>query len=497
MILDRPDTPRPSLLARGDVLPMMDQYLIQIMKRNYAPIPVIVGPRGSGRTAVLKEVSERQGVVGRSVGYGSVKTGLGQALVDAVASLAASLANRRPGCTSLGRLIAAGDEFAKKSPDEGTVAIFGQACDYLLYALSNEVTEIPGGFVIFLDDLHRANESRLRVFVEGVVALGQTGDPLPFVFARMLDHPTKRPEEGLQEVSLRPLGTSDIADLAERVGLSLDSAAIKVLSDYTQGLPGPIHDLLGRCSGTHQLTADSVTEAIAAYETDQAEEVEINEPHEFSHKPVPVEPVSVLPPPSAGTLLRPKTPKGADLAETLAADQARSAAANAAAAFAGTPQAPEVAPPVPAAATGPDTDSSLTSQKLSAFNKRLPVPTPAPAPAPAAPAAVVAPVAVVAPPVAAAPAPAVVPEVAEAAPIVLTPTQKRVVESIVEMGADGTPVTLALLRRKLGDVSRFGGGATPVVAAVKELGAYGAVTHSADDVVTFTPLGVSLAAASV
>jgi hypothetical protein len=502
MILDRTDTHRASLLARSEVLPSADQYLIQVMKQNYAPIPVITGPRGSGRTAVLHEIGERQGVIGRSVGYGAVKTGLGQALVDCVVSLTGSIASRRPESKALGRLIKAGEEFMRKSPDEGTVAMFGQAVDFLLYSLSNETTEIQGGFVLLLDDLQRANESRLQVLIEGVVALGQTGAPVPFVFAHMRSQPSK-PVEGLEDVLLRPLGTGDLADLAERVGLSIDGGGMKVLADFTQGLPGPAVELLASCSGTHRLTADAVREAIAAYEL-----VRKARPPEYGDEFIPPSPSSsgpatevdsmpVLPPHTVGSRLpAAKAPAPVVSAPVQAAAAPVAAPARVVAPSSVAPAAVAPAPIAPAPVVAPvpvEAPQPMKSVAEHVVRPRLPakpglpvdpnvLPTRTPRVA-STPAPEVAPVAP--------PEPVPAPLVA----ISLTPTQKRCVESMLELSQAGNTVTLALLRRRLGDVSRFGGAATPVASAVKELVALGALIHADDDGLSMTPLGeVSLAA---
>ncbi len=518
MILDRTDIPRASLLARGEVLPLIDQYLTQVMKQTYSPIPVVTSLRGGGKTAVLNEVRERQSVIGRSVGYGSVKSGLGQALTDAMVSLAEALAARRPGCDALPRIIAAGEEFMRKGPDEGTVAIFGQATDVLLYQLSNEISEVPGGFVVLLDDLDRANESRFRVFVEGLVALGETGAPLPFVFARMQE-PGQRLGSGMDEIVLRPLGNGDLADLADRLGLSVETAAVRVLADYGAGLPAPSIEVLSRCSGEHRLTAANIHDAILAYEATRITKVESFDepfipPKSSINSTSMVAPDNYVPPTIDGPPVHlpvasaaPAPAAAASAAPTGVPATTSRLKASSTAAAAPAPSAP-VAPAKPVPATKvPAAVNSIAPRLPSPKSTRTEGTTAAPAPAAAAPAASgpVTPTASVMGPDGlprrtprAAEVAEVAEPVADVAPIVpditLSPTQKRCVESMIELAQSGQPVTLKLLRRKLGDVSRFSGAATPVVAATKELVDHGVLAHGADDVLSFTPAGDALLA---
>jgi hypothetical protein len=449
MILDRTDTPRATLLARGEVLPVVDQYLTQVMKQEYASIPVITGLPGSGRSAVLLEIGQRQSVIGRSVGYGSVKTGLGQALIDATASLSDAIAIRRPGSRSLSRVIKAGEEFMAKAPDEGTVAVFSQAVDFLLYALSNEVTEIQGGFLILLDDLDRANESRLQVLIEGLVALAQTGAPIPVVFARMQDRPGKRLGPGMEEIALRRLANADFADLAERTGLSADGEGIKVLAEYSQGLPGPAIEILAHCAGNPRLTASVVTQAISRYEAAQA-----------AMAPIPEPVASQASAESAGHVrgdVGSERRVGSASGEEISAVDIERPRVGGMKQPVSTASLPTNAP----ASDGLPRRSPRLSEPVAPPQARTVLTPPVVAPAP----------------------------IVALRPVELTPTQKRCVETIVEMSVNGDPVTLAYLRRRLGDVSRFGGGATPVVNAVKELVGLDQVVHSTDDIITLTPGG--------
>ncbi len=474
MILDRTDTPRATLLARGEILPVIDQYLVQVASQAYAPIPVIVGPRGSGRTALLQEIGSRQGVIGRSVGFGAVKTGLGQALIDAVAGLADSVARRRPGSASLDRLIAAGEEFMEKAPDECTVAVFSQAVDFLLYALSNELLEIQGGFLILIDDIDRSNDSRLRVLIEGLVALAETGAPLPIVFARMQERSGGRVATGLEEIPLRRLTNADLADLTERAGMAADSEGIKVMAEFTQGLPGQVIAVLEACEGNHRLSAAVVTSAITKIEMTRAAlratESAKHTQDEESFRKAPSGPTGVA-------TIAPALSQAELHAQTVAAQpQARLAPT---ASTAPNPRLAAMAPATPrlAETNALPTRSPRPNEPERGLTRTL-LPTGPKAAQSVVPEPVI-------------PEPVVPEPIVEVVlfPISLNPTQKRCLESMVELSADNDSVTLALLRRRLGDVSRFGGAATPVVVAVKELVAAGALLHSADDVLAFTPLG--------
>jgi hypothetical protein len=449
---------RVSLLGRADLFPNLDGYVDKALKQMDVLMPVLTGRAGIGRTAMLHELGERQSVIGRNVGFGAVQTGLGQAVADIVTSLAESIAERRPGAPSVGRLQAAVESFVAKSPDEGTEQTFSQAMDYLLYVLSNEVNTVPGGFVLLLDDLHLANEKRVEVMLEGLVALSNTGAPIPVVLsAKSIGRRTL----GVEEVALRPLTNADLADLAQRSGLTLSPEIIRAIGGFADGRPGRAVAVLQRAIAAQRTDLASIQALIDRALEEEQERVELEE-LERRRRSAPVAEVPPSPPvavaapaPVAQPVDAVAQPVDAVAPTVVEAIEppipARKPSTN-------LKQPPVITPRLPT--HKPESDSPGLSRSADRTDSDQPGSWPTRADLQ--------------------PRDQQVPD--------LNAQQWRVLERSAELIRDGHSLTLKLLQRVLGEVSRFGGAASPVADAVNDLTRYGILVDFAGEL-SLSPLG--------
>ncbi len=263
MLLDLRAEKRPGLLGRSDTLAMLEIYVEKAVKQLHIAVPIVTGPEGMGRSAVLHELLERSRNTGRTGGYGCVRSGLGQALIDATSSLAVSIKSLYPDSTCTGDLIAAAEAFRGRSPDEATEEGFVSAIDHLLYALCTALAEVPRGYVLCIDDLQLANDGRVRALLEGLIALSSTGAPIPVVLTSSIGLGVRIIPQGLDQLQLRPLTNADLADIAQRQGVIATPEVIRQIGDFVEGRPGRAIEIIERASAKGLVDAHTVRAVIA------------------------------------------------------------------------------------------------------------------------------------------------------------------------------------------------------------------------------------------
>lgn len=263
MLLDLRAEKRPGLLGRSDTLAMLEIYVEKAVKQLHIAVPIVTGPEGMGRSAVLHELLERSRNTGRTGGYGCVRSGLGQALIDATSSLAVSIKSLYPDNPCTSDLIAAAEAFRGRSPDEATEEGFVSAIDHLLYALCTALPEVPRGYVLCIDDLQLANDGRVRVFLEGLIALSSTGAPIPVVLTSSIGLGVRIIPQGLDQLQLRPLTNADLADIAQRQGVIATPEVIRQIGEYVEGRPGRAIEIIERVSAKGLVDAHTVRAVIA------------------------------------------------------------------------------------------------------------------------------------------------------------------------------------------------------------------------------------------
>jgi hypothetical protein len=467
---------RVNLLARNDLFPPLDQYIDSALQQADVRMPVLTGRPGIGRTAMLQELGERQSVVGRSVGFGAVRTGLGQALQDVMTSLCESVGTRRPGAPSLGRLMAAADAFRGRFPDEANESDYSLALDHLLYSLSEEVGNIPGGYVVLLDDLHLANERRSEILLEGLHALATTGAPIPTVLS---SKSVGRRPLGLDEVPLRPINNADVADLAQRFGLTVKPEVIRMVGEFADGRPGRAVAIMRQASeqsrsdeGSIRLLIDAVLEderaramqeerAANPYATQVAPVAEIASPAADRTLSRPIAPT----PPTSNRPVAPNPDTGSDrvvnggigvepegerpIRPGLPTREARATVVTAAppVAVRRLPDAVKAVEP-----SDPTVEGWPSTRDLQPREAQRPVALPT-----------------------------------------LNPQQWRVLDRAQTLLDEGHLLTLKLLQRVLGEVARFGGAASPVADAVNDLTRFGVFTTAGPNL-EISPTGSRLLA---
>jgi AAA ATPase domain len=495
MQLDLRADRRAGLLGRSDTLALLEIHVEKVTKQAHVPIPVVTGRRGMGRTAVLREMNERSKNSQRPSGFGCVRSGLGQALIDAVTSLAESIQSLQPDSPVANSLFAEADGFQRRSPDEATEEEFVVAIDHLLYALSNAVTELSRGYVLCVDDLHAANDARVEALLEGLEALSSTGAPIPMIFSRAVGFGIRPLPKGLDELQLRALTNADLADLAQRKGIVATPEVIRLIGDFVEGRPGQALEIVNRAAAKGLVDAHTVRAVIseaqsaetvrtAQVEAERRAAMDRTSPTAPTHQPL----VTQEAPPA--------TPAGAPAYLTPPAQLPDATVMTAVAA----------APVVVAAAPvnlGPAMGLGPMNARVAAVSTPTGSPTPAvlavpvapqvaaPAPAPASlPVQAVAPAA---PVLAKAPAPAPAPaQVTRISPVTrpapaptptatLSATQRRVLERAANLVDTEGSLRVEHLKRVLGEVNRFGGGASPVSEAVLALVGDGMLTLAGPD----------------
>ena len=263
MMLDLRAEKRPGLLGRSDTLAMLEIYVEKAVKQLHIAVPIVTGPEGMGRSAVLHELLERSRNTGRTGGYGCVRSGLGQALIDATTSLAVSIKSLYPDSHCTTDLILAAEDFRRRSPDEATEEGFVSAIDHLLYALSTALSEVARGYLLCIDDLQFANDGRVRVFLEGLIALSSTGAPIPVVLTSSVGLGVRVIPQGLDQLQLRPLTNADLADIAQRQGVIATPEVIRQIGEYVEGRPGRALEIIERASAKGLVDAHTVRAVIA------------------------------------------------------------------------------------------------------------------------------------------------------------------------------------------------------------------------------------------
>jgi hypothetical protein len=516
MQLDLRADRRAGLLGRSDTLALLEIHVEKVTKQAHVPIPVVTGRRGMGRTAVLREMIERSKNGQRPSGFGCVRSGLGQALIDGVTSLAESIQAIHPELPVGNALMAEADGFQRRSPDEATEEDFVVAIDHLLYSLSNAVIELPRGYVLCIDDLHAANDARVEALLEGLEALSSTGAPIPMIFSRAVGFGIRPLPKGLDELQLRALTNADLADLAQRKGIVATPEVIRLIGDFVEGRPGQALEIVNRAAAKGLVDAHTVRAVIneaqsaesvrtAQVEAERRAAMDRTSPTAPIHQPVIIPPAQL---PESQVTAAPAsvvaaTPANVGPAMGLGPMNARRIAI---APVLQPMPAPVVAVPSPAApvlaAVAPSSvvtapvvppalapveqlaPVELTPVELAPVEQPIPqaqapeqvqaVPSPA-VPAPAVPAQV--------------PAPAQVTRIAPVTRPAPTPTptatlsasQRRVLERAASLVDTEGSLRVDHLKRVLGEVNRFGGGASPVSEAVLALVGVGMLTLAGPD----------------
>jgi hypothetical protein len=488
MQLDLRAERRAGLLGRSDTLALLEIHLEKVTKQAHVPIPVVTGRRGMGRTAVLKEIVERSKNGNRPSGFGCVRSGLGQALIDATASLADSIHLLIPGSTVAQSLMDEADGFQRRSPDEATEENFVVAIDHLLYALSNAVTELPRGYVICIDDLHAANEARVEALLEGLEALSSTGAPIPVILSRAVGFGIRPLPKGLDELQLRALTNADLADLAQRKGVVATPEVIRLIGDYVEGRPGQALEIIDRAAAKGLVDAHTVRAVLAevqSVETARTAQVEAERMAAMARtsptapaqvalpvaaQPVPVQPVAVQP-----VAVRPEPMPIVDVPKSLTVNRAQAPTITPAPHLYAAPPVVPVAPSVqvaPVAAEPAPPQPGAPQNRLGAMRPAAPVGAAA-ATTPNVQTAPVMQAPVMQAPVMQAPVmqtPAVAPVAkAPAKAVLLPPAHRRVLERAASLFDTEGSVRVDHLKRALGEVSRFAGAASPVSEAVLAL----------------------------
>jgi hypothetical protein len=412
-------------------------------------------------------------------------------MIDATTSLAETIDSLYPGLPAAHRLVAAAEAFQRRSPDESTEEDFMTALDHLLYALSNEVNEVPHGMFVGIDDLHLANEGRVSALLEGLLALSSTGAPIPMVLTSATGPQTRPLPSGLDEIELRPLTNADLADIAQRRGVIASPEIIRMIGDYVDGRPGYAIQVVELAAAKGIVDAHTVRAVIAEAQRDDAERAARLEADRMAalvrtaplagtsahlSEVKPVQPVQLV-----QTVVQPVNPLLADLLEDTPPLMSYSPAP--------VVQAPVVHTPAPAPVQAPVVQPPVVHTPAPAPVHAPVVHTPTPEPT------VVFPV-VEAPPAAAqqkvgqlkfqpvaampqrvpsAPAkPAVAPQKALAA------NERRVLQTIATMHDMEGTATATRLKRALGETSRFAGAASPVSDALAALARYGLIEQTND-----------------
>jgi hypothetical protein len=457
MPIDLRQERRTGLLGRSDTLALLEIFAEKARKQVHTAVPVVIGKRGMGRTAVLIELADRFRLAGRASGYGCVRSGLGQAVIDATTSLAESVDSLDPGSLAAHRLVAAADAFQKRSPDESTEEDFMGALDHLLYALSNEVSEIPNGMFVAIDDLHLANEGRVASLLEGLVALSSTGAPIPMVLTSASGPQIRPVPIGLDEIELRALTNADLADIAQRRGVIASPEIIRMIGDYVAGRPGYAIQVVEQAAAKGIVDAHTVRAVIAEAQAADAARADQQEAERMaalvrtaptagssahlSEVTQPVLEVAVVVPVEVAEVedefdevepvaeIEPELDEIEPELDEVLLDEA-----------------PKVQPTQPMVAPAPVNKlGAMRFQPQAAMPQRIPTP----------------------------PQP-----IAVLVPLELGPTERRVLQRAANIEDTDGSVSVPLLKRALGEVSRFAGADSPVADALTLLIQHGLLTQN-------------------
>ena len=220
---------------------------------------VITGPRGSGRSAILRDAAGRASRQGWRVGIadiaaqGTLAAALDLALEDALIECPKGAFHER--VSSARRRFV---QEAAASPFD-----LSEAFNHLLPVLAAE--RGSSRIAIFVDDLHHVTPSASRALLDGLVTMANTGAPVALIPSYLTAATTGSLEvdpELINEQHLRPFTSDDIIELGFRHGLRLDADALDSLLRMSRGNPGLVVAALDRVNlALRPRVVEVVTEA--------------------------------------------------------------------------------------------------------------------------------------------------------------------------------------------------------------------------------------------
>ena len=232
---------------------------VDLVGRRVATQPVVVvGPAGVGRSAFLLEATRRvvpDGWVANMGRHGRWQS-LGASLAEAFLGAVERMLVRRPGSEPIRRL---GDTVAAfgSAVHETGAGPLDAALSKLLRIAAAETLELPGSFIVMLDDVQDAPLDEQAVLWENLEYASKTGSPF-LVFSSYRGTLTSHGREQLNLVQIPALDEGEAAALARSHGYSLKLSGLSRLMELSAGLPSNIVRYLERCTNNR----DSVTSAV-------------------------------------------------------------------------------------------------------------------------------------------------------------------------------------------------------------------------------------------
>jgi AAA ATPase domain len=217
-----------------DTMHIVELEIIKRLKGMGGPVPFIVGAKGSGKTTLLHSIHAHQQSIGRVVGVGSLRDGFDDAVTAAIHEIVQTLAVSLRQEDLAAQVSTAHDRLRYEAISGSGVEEQIRATDGLLSVLADVSAQLPSGIVLLFDDADAIDAHQLLGLTDAVLALSDTGLPIPVVCTSSADKRDSRWTRSQTPFRVRPT-VQDIGDLTRSLGLTFEREDLEIVFRHCDG----------------------------------------------------------------------------------------------------------------------------------------------------------------------------------------------------------------------------------------------------------------------
>ncbi len=217
-----------------DTMQIIELEVIKRFKGIGGAVPFIVGPKGSGKSTVMSSIFQHQESIGRVVGLASLRNGFDEALTSAIHSIVQGLAITLQQEALASEVSTAHDRLRFEAISGTGVDQLMRATDGLVSVLADVSSRTKHGIVLMLDDADTIDAHQLLGLTDAVLALSETGAPIPLICSTSVDKRDSRWTRSQTPFRIRPK-LQDVVDLSLSLGLSFEREDLEIVHHHCDG----------------------------------------------------------------------------------------------------------------------------------------------------------------------------------------------------------------------------------------------------------------------